>query len=183
MAAWAYLFTPAVPLWPPPGSGHACLHTCSVLASTHGGVGGPIWKSAESQCHRVLAQPHLFTPVSHPSANTLWHRHPVLCTRHACHIPVLHSGSRDKTIHILAPSCTSICGLGVPVPTHCFPGPLCSGFGMPVCTLAKVPAPHTHVISQSLHVEAQACLFVHLLCVPVLLCAAWECLLAYLRYI
>lgn len=168
---------------PPPGSGHACLHTCSVLASTHGVMGRPICQSAKSQCHRVLAQPHLFTPVSHPSANTLWHRGPVWCTRHACRIPVLNCGSRGKTIYILATFCTNICGLGVPVPTHCFPGPLCRGFGMPVCTLATVPVPHTCAISQSLHAVAQACLFVHLLCAPALPCAAWECLLSYLRYI
>lgn len=144
-AAWAHLLTPAMSRWPPPGSRHACLHTCSVLASTHGGMGRPICKSAKSQCQHVLAQPHLFTPVSHPSANTLWHRRPVWCTRHACSIPVLHCGNRGKTVHILATSCTNICGLGMPVPTHCFPGPLCSGFSMPFAHWPKSQY-HIHML-------------------------------------
>lgn len=100
--------------------------------------------------------------VSQPSlsATMCWHSHicshlcripvPVPCgtgapcTRHTCCLPMLHCRSRGKTIHILATSCTNICGLGVPVPTHYFPGPLWSGFGIPACTLAKVPVQPTY---------------------------------------
>lgn len=66
------------------------------------------------------------------------------CMRHTCCLPMLHCRSRGKTIHILATSCTNICGLGVPIPTYYLPGPLWRGFGIPVCTLAKVPVQPTY---------------------------------------
>lgn len=151
--------------------GHACLHPCSVLASAHGGMGGPICKSAKSQCHHVLAQPHLCTPASCPSVSTLWHRCPISCMRHECHVPVLHCGGRGKTIHILAASCPDIRGLGMPVPSHSFKTRASVPWLWHVCLHTdQVPVPHRHAVSQNHHMQAQACLSVHLLCPSTAVC-------------
>lgn len=106
--------------------------------------------------------------------------------------------NRGKTVHIPAVPSTDTCSLGVPVPTHSFPGPLCGGFGMcHPCGLmdpavqrpAMIQLQHvnlassapTHAVSQSHHMVAQAdCLRTCL--VPVLPWAAWGCLFACLSH-
>jgi hypothetical protein len=105
-------------------------------------MGGPICKSAKSQCHHVLAQSHLFTPVLYPSAST--------CGTGA-HARGTHTASQCCIVEAEAKPSTYLLH---PAPTYeawvCqFSHTISQGlYGVakskPVCTLAKVPVQPTY---------------------------------------